>query len=412
MLERVNSKLNLDFEKVSFYSVLLFAFAFPLSRAAISFFIFWFFLLVLFKRDYKTSFSILKENRIFIYIFLFLAYMFLTLFWTEDLKIGFEQARMFAYWILIPCLVILIKKEWLYTILNAFLLGMLLSEILAYGMFFELWTINDRSASYASPFMNHIHYSVFLAFTALVLFYRFLFEESSIKFKITMFVFFMITCSNLMFSIGRTGQVAFFVTLVIVFFIKYKINIKSLLLSVFALITMISIFYNTFSIFNERVNIAISDMKNISNQNYNSSLGNRVVYWLMTFDSLKENSMLGSGLGDFRLIAKKMIKENEYKGISKETKKFLGNSHYHSQYLMIIVQSGLVGLFLMVLLFYKLFRLKIDDLELKHISIIGFCVILISFNTEPLWILQFPLVLFLFITSLSIVASKKDIIRP
>ena len=52
------NKSFLTIEIVSYYSILLMAFALPLSRAAISFFILWFFILVLIKRDYKSSFNI------------------------------------------------------------------------------------------------------------------------------------------------------------------------------------------------------------------------------------------------------------------------------------------------------------------------------------------------------------------
>jgi len=408
MFNILSNKLSITFDKVSYYSLLFFAFSFPLSRAAISFFIFWFLLLVLFKRDYRNSFSLLKENSIFLFIALFLGYLYFTLFWTEDFSIALRQVRMYSYWILIPCFVILAKKQWLYSILNAFLLGMFVSEILAYGMFFDLWTINGKSSNYPTPFMTHIHYSVFLAFTSLVLFYRFLFENSSIVLRLSMFLFFLITSANLMFSTGRTGQLAFFVTLFIVFFIRYRINIRSLILSTLVLVFITFVSYNTFSLFNQRVNFAINDIQKISNQNYNTSFGIRAVYWMISFDSFKEKPLLGSGLGDYHIVAKEMIAEHKYKGINEQTKAFIEDSHFHNQYLMILVQGGLLGLIFMIVLFYKLFCLKIDDIELKHISIIGFCVVLISFIAEPLFLLQFPLVLFLFITALAIVASKNE----
>lgn len=199
----------LTFEKSTYYSLIAFAFTLPLSRAAVSFFVFWFLLLVLVKKDYKNSFFVLKDNKIFFYFFIFLGYIFLSSLWSNYEETTLSLLNKYFYWIIVPCIVILAKKEWLYTILNSFLLGMFVSEIISYGIYFELWTMEGSSPSQPSPFMLTIHYSVFLAFTALVLLYRFLFEDEALKVKIILFVFFIITTTNLFISTGRTGQLSF-----------------------------------------------------------------------------------------------------------------------------------------------------------------------------------------------------------
>ena len=77
--------------------------------------------------------------------------------------------------ILLPLIVIAssIKKEFIPKILGAYLLGMFISEILSYGIFFELWTTRHGDPSDPTPFMNHLDYSTFLTFTSLLLFNRF-----------------------------------------------------------------------------------------------------------------------------------------------------------------------------------------------------------------------------------------------
>ena len=125
----INKEKKVSVETVSYYSLLLIAFSLPLSRAAISFFILWFFILVFLKTDYKSSFNILKEKKIFLYLALFFAYIILSLLWTDDYTNAFRHIRLYGYWIIIPCIVILAKKECLYKMLNAFLLGIFLSEI-------------------------------------------------------------------------------------------------------------------------------------------------------------------------------------------------------------------------------------------------------------------------------------------
>lgn len=397
------------FDKTLFASLLLFAFTLPLSKAAISFFLFWFFALLLYKREYKNSFEVLKSNPIFIYIALFLSYMYLSLFWSEDIKEGLNQARLYTYWVLLlPPVVILAKKEWLMPMLNSFLLGMFVSEILAYGIFFDFWSINGRGHDYPTPFMTHIHYSIFLAFTSLVLLYKVLDKSSLPIAKIPYLFFFFITTTNLMFSTGRAGQLAFFCSLVILIFLKLRVSLKSLIISLLSIMIIFLTAYNGLDLFKKRVHAAISDIEHISNQNYQNSFGFRVVYWIIASDVLKEKPIFAEGLGDY-MVATKRATETEKFGLDEESIEFLTKHHYHNQYLMVAVQGGLVGLFLMFLLFWHLLKLEIQKREFKEISILGFSVILVGFIAEPLWILQFPLTLFLFITSFSIIASKKEL---
>lgn len=398
---------SIKFEQVSYYSLLLFALTLPLSRAAISFFIFWFVLLIIVKRDYKNSFDILKENKIFIYLGIFFIYIFLSALWSDDSVNMIRHLRLYGYWIMIPCVVIFAKKEWSYKILNTFLFGMFISEIISYGIFFEFWHIEGSNPAQPSPFMTTIHYSVFLAFTSLVLLYRFLFEEESLKVKFILFLFFSMTTTNLMISTGRTGQLAFFVTLFLVFIIRYKVTIKTLFLSILFFLSIFFVTYKNIDSFHTRINAAISDIEKVFiDKNFNSSWGLRAGFWILTYDGLKEKPIFGYGLGDAKITAKKLVEKNNYVYFSKPVKDFLTTSHYHNQYLMIAIEGGIVGLFLFLLFIYKILKLKVDDLELKHISLIGIFILLISFIGDPLLFLQFPLALFIFIVSFCIISSK------
>lgn len=398
---------NVNFEKVLYASVLLFAFIIPLSKGMISFFLFWFFALLLYKRDYVSTFQTLKNNTIFTYITIYLLYITMTLLWSEDIKEGVNQLRLYGYWLLVlPAIVVLVKKEWLWSMLSAFLLGMFVSEILAYGIFFDLWSINGRTPDYPTPFMTHIHYSVFLAFTSIVLLHRILLSNHTLYAKLPYIFFFLVSTTNLMFSTGRAGQLAFFTSLVVLIILKFKISIKTIFLSMTSVLIIFFIAYSSLDLFKKRADMGVQDIQRISEQNYNSSFGIRVAFWLVAGEVLKENPLLGNGVGDYILSTKEVLSKQDF-GLTKGTIAFMNEQHYHNQYLMVAVQGGLVGLALMFLLLYKFLTLKIEDKELKEVSILGFVVIMVSFVAEPLWMLQFPLTLFLFIASISIVASKK-----
>lgn len=400
----------LTFEKSTYYSLIAFAFTLPLSRVALTFFLFWFLLLVLVKRDYKNSFLLLKENKIFIYFGLFLLFIILNSLWSSDYERMLNNLGKYSYWIIIPMIVILMKEEWTYKILNAFLLSMFISEVISYGIYFGIFTIFNGTMESPSPFMNSINYSVFLAFTALVLLYRFLFENNSYKIKAIMLFFFIMTTTNLLLSNGRTGQLAFFVTLFIVFIIKYRITLKSIVLSTIFVILISLVAYNTLDLFKKRVDSAIVDIeKVVLNNDFESSWGIRAAYWILTYDAFKEQPIFGHGLGDYREVAKRFIlEENRYPYFSEYVKDFMTTHRFHNQYLMSIIEGGLFGLAIFLLFIYKLYSLKIYETELKHISIIGITVFMVGFVGDTLLYLKFPQSLFLLIVALSIASSRID----
>jgi O-antigen ligase len=73
---------------------------------------------------------------------------------------------------------------------------------------------------------------------------------------------------------------------------------------------------------------------------------------------------------------------------------------------MILVQLGLVGFSLMAWFIINLYRIDIEDPELKEVSILSLTIFFISALAESLWIAQFPIILFIFIVSISLAAAK------
>lgn len=79
--------------------------------------------------------------------------------------------RLYGYWIVIIIIATSLKKEYISAVITSFT-RMFVSEIIAYGVFFELWEFGKATKENPSPFMMHIDYSIFLAFTLMLLFNR------------------------------------------------------------------------------------------------------------------------------------------------------------------------------------------------------------------------------------------------
>lgn len=336
----------------------------------------------------------------------FIAFLFASILWSSDTGEALNQIRLYSYWIIIPILAISLKKEWLAHLISAFLLGMLLSEVIAYGIFFEVWGFKGRSPDYPSPFMSHIHYSVFLAVTAIVLLNRLLSKRYTWLAKFPMLLFFLTSTGNLLISTGRTGQLAFFAAIAVAVVIHFRLSIKSLL--IFTALTAVLFIgaYKSIPLFEERIDHAIADVNKLQNDDYQSSWGLRAAFWIVTYDIVKEHPLIGAGIGDYSHAAKEALEKNDH-NFHDSVIAWVTSTHFHNQYLMILAQGGLMGFALMLWLLIALFRLKIEDKELKELSVLMLSVFLVGSIAEPLWVLQFPIILFVFISGISMAGSKK-----
>ena len=102
-------------------------------------------------------------------------------------------------------------------------------------------------------------------------------------------------------------------------------------------------------------------------------------------------------VNDIQLLCPIIAKEIRQKGLT--------SIHFHNQYLMIIVQTGLLGLSLLLALMVQYYRLPIDHKELKELATLFITIFAISFIAEPLWQKQFTIALFILFTGLLINAS-------
>jgi O-antigen ligase len=185
----------------------------------------------------------------------------------------------------------------------------------------------------------------------------------------------------------------------------YRLSIKSLLLFILLSSTLLIGAYKAIPLFEQRVDAGKADIQKFQDGNYGSSLGLRAAFWIISYDIFKENPLVGVGIGDYRLAAQEALVENDH-NFSDVVITWCSNNHFHNQYLMILVQSGLIGFSLFILLFFFFYKLRIDDPEIKELSILFATIYLVSFVAEPLWIKQFPLVLFILFTSLFIASER------
>lgn len=391
-----------------------FAFSLPLSKAGIVLFSCLLVLFWVFEGNYRNKLKEIRTNLVLLSLAVFILFNYISILWSENLIYALDNIRMYLYFLPIFVIATKIKKNEVKSIINSFLSAMFLSEIIAYGVFFELWTFKHATVQNPSPFMFWIDYSVFMAFTSLILLNRVLSKSYSIKEKIFYLFFFITVTGNLFLAIGRTGQVALFGSIFILAILHYKTTFKSILIAISIISILIFSAYNLSDSFKNRLQAAQHDIEKLSNNNLNSSWGIRVAYWISTYDTAKNSFLLGVGIGDTQDETAKTIREQNYSFLNNESIVFMTNPkhHPHNQYLQIILQSGIIGLFLYIFFFYKLLSMKISNTEIKQLSILFSSVFLISCFANTLFYKHFTINLFtLFIGLFSVYYEKYRMCR-
>ena len=393
------------------YVAVFYAFSLPISRAGISLGTALLFILWLVEGNFKEKFTLLTQNKVILAVTAFILFSAFSLFWSSDPALGSNALR--KYWYLLPLLVFAtsIRKEYLSKILSAFLFGMLISEIISFGVFFEWWTFKNATPLNPTPFMHHIQYSMFLALTALLLLNRYFFETSN-KWKIFYFIYFLTVTTNLFINGGRTGQLAFVISIFVLGFYNIKNKVKAFfimfLLSMLIMVTA----YNFSQVFKVRLDKGIYEVSKLLNDDknkYSGSLGYRFAVWHEAIVTIiPEHPIVGVGMGDEMHVIEENIEKNNYGEVYKYALQFMIKYNYHNAYIHYTVQLGIIGLFLYLLIFYNIFRLEILDKEFSNTRYMFILVFCISSLFDVAFTVQFPLALFALFVGLFIAVSSTD----
>jgi len=396
------------------YIALIYAFTLPLSRAAVSITSALLLLLWLLDKDLKERFLLAVKNPLILSLGVFILFSAFSLLWSDNVLRGVLQLK--HYWFILPLFAFFsyVRQELIPKIISAFLLGMIISEILSYGIFFELWSFGNATPENPSPIMNHIHYSTFLALTSLLLLNRFFFE-TQLKWKVAYFLYFLLTSSNLFINGGRTGQLAYLFGI----FVVGMVNVKRKMLAFISIFILASfIFATAFSIspnFKSRVNTtlhAITQIESGTNQMYASSFGTRLGAWMVGMKIFKDHPILGVGVGSEMDALKEKIDTTmpELKTFHPEYGPLLYNiKHYHNSYVTYLVEMGIVGLFIFLAIFYSIIKLPVKNREIHNLQYIFVTVFMVACFFEQMFALEFPLALFTLFSGIFIAASKEDL---
>ena len=400
--------LNIEYKKTLNYLIIAYAFCLPLSKAGTSFFEILIILIWLYNRNFINDFYKLKESNFIIILFAFLSFSILSMLWSDNKLFAIDYIRKYWHFLIIPLIYLYLKPEFINKIFSAFLLGMLISEVTSYGIFFELWTKEGVSPNDPSPFMNHTHYSIYLAFTIFILLLRII-HTKKVVWKIPYLIFFIFSTSNLFLNGGRTGQVIFFISIILFGFFLLRDKIKGVLIMLLLSSSTFIVAYNVSPIFKDRYYQTMHDVnKMFVEKDFTGSFSARVGLWITGLEGFIREPILGTGIGDETVNNKELIEKRKLTSFyHNDTEYYID---YHGAFIQYLVQLGIIGFVLFVSIFIALIRLKIRSKKYKHLSImftIVFsmsCIVGDSFHNTP------TMLLFALFSGVFISLAKKDLL--
>lgn len=350
----------------------------------------------------KYNFKLPKTN-LFLFFWIFIGYSLLSYFWSE---VTFYEALKYIrrYWYYLPIFIIFkyLKKEYFEYTISFFLLGMFISEILSYGNFFSFWTIGLGETNNPTVFIHHTTNSIFLAIVSIFLLSRIFTEESKTK-KIIYLIFFITVTINLLVNSGRTGYFSFFITIIISIIFIYKLKIQYIITSLFSLLLLFLLAYNFSTNFNSRLHLMKDDINQIIlNENYNTSIGARIGFWIIAKNILEKDPLLGTGIANQINIKNQIIDTNKTSDFEYVRKL----EHFHNNYLEILTQYGLVGFILFLLIIIEIYKIKVKSFSINLLKISAVTIYLLGCFTDMLFYLKDSMIFFSFIIGIVLAQYK------
>lgn len=375
IFEKDNLKLFLN------YLVVIYAVTFAFGHQLSGYIIRPIILLWLLTVDYKKVFNLFKDSIFFKVILVYSSLVILMYFNTEYSMEEYEKyIRRYFLNFFVPFIIILtsIQKEFISKIIGAFLGGMFINEIISYGIYFDIWD-TTYSLKYQHPvgFIHHVPYSALVAFTAIFLIYEI--KNTTKKWQQYMYTIFFITMTiNLVISSGRTGYIAFFATLPIIVATYYKLNLKNIIQIIIAPMIVFAIGYYLNQDVQKRVESAINATKTaVSDQQFNSSFGVRLAAYPIAWQWIKngDNLLFGESRGDIHTVRKELI---EQLGKKENYKLMYNASHFHNDYIEILISLGFIGLFLFLYILYYIYTRPIKDHQIRFLQKLFIPIMFIS----------------------------------
>lgn len=396
---------NLDYQKISTWFLAILGFSISFSPSIVSISLGFMVLLFLLEGKYKQRFSYISDNPLAYMAFLMVFLHVIGFLWTNDTALATQTLSRVWKFLLIPFFMMYIRRDNIAFLMSAFLLGMVVSELVSYSIWIGLIEPFGKATKLIpSPFMSYPYYTAFAALCAGLLINYLLFDRPKNRFKVILTIFFLTTILiNLSFTGGRGGQVGFFALLFVFALIYYKGRwVKGILSFILVGFTLFTLAYQFMPIFKHRVDAGVKEVVNFKQGVQKGSVSIRLALNMNYFNAFLDAPLIGHGTGSYIKAYEKANEQSKYKTFITQP---------HNMYLLMLVQFGLVGGILFLAMFVYLLWYgwhNNDELHAFRLGFVFFWLTIMLVN----WYLysHHTLYLFLFLSSVLFAIPPKKIL--
>ena len=353
--------------------LVLFAFALPLSSSGGSVLAILLILSWLTSGRMKENLNEIVHNPVAIAVLLYIALHIIGLLWTDDLGWGLHILKKQWKLLLFPLFLSLVKKDHIKYYMASFIAAIFIKACKSYLVWLNIITLPPASI-FTTLGTTHVMYNPMLALACYIILQNLLFGTNKPVARYLQIALLLFLSCNMFITVGRTGQVAFFVFLAVALFQYFYARSKTMLVAGLLLLPLlITATYQFSSTFKDRVDLAINEIDNYESFEI-TSVGCRLWFYKNTFLLIKENWLIGTGTGDF---------PGEYAKINKiHSPTMPDTDNPHNQYLLVISQFGIGGFITLVAIFFsqliQAFKKKDHLTPLRQAFPIFFLVIMLA----------------------------------
>ena len=312
------------------------------------------------ERNFKAKFDVIKSSKWMLAIFALIGLYALGILWGDQHLNAEWQFQRLALLLVFPVFMTMnLNQETIKRAVFVFLGTAFISAFTAIAINNNIISPLGGYLSFIDPssrnsaFITYNYHNVILALATTLSLYV-LIEKKS-KYTYLLLLFIAVYSISIFTERGRAGQVIF--NLSAIFYILYYNHNRKYVLRGFSLFLLLFSFqfviYHSANVYKDRFDAVSNIIQNNGDRGAGKTEDIRYVFVKESLNRIIEKPILGYGTGSFGTIFKNEVKSGHY---------FDKHTTPHNQYLYVWFELGILGLALLLLIFYhqikELFRKK------------------------------------------------------
>lgn len=377
-------------------------------------------ILYIFSGNIREKLLFAIKNRVVQAIFLFFAMYLLWSLNSNKIDIILWKLNQYKYLFYTIIFITIIQDIFKEKIKLAFLLSIFISEIVSLLMFagYKVPFLEITGYGQYIPFFyTYSQYSLLIIITIGLSLYSFFTATSNIK-KVFYIILFLISTFIIFILQSKSAYILYFITMFIVAYYIFHLT-KKMFFIFSGFVLIINILTFTFSsTFHQRMsNIYKQSIYAVNNNTYTGSTGERIGIDIVGFKLFLKKPIIGYGTQEHIPL---VIKTIEDMNISQEQKNKLlvfknprmpGIQTLHNEYLDHLIQFGIIGLLILLNIFYSLYKMRIPDPQWKVLNTILLVNFMLYMFVNYFFILNQLGEIFLVLISLTITTYYNSVQR-